>query len=70
MNKNHGSTLTIKYLKACQLALQKFIAGTPVISLRDIEPDLPLRRLRNGIPGFIPKEDRHAIRNNDMSVIR
>jgi len=70
MNKNHGPTLTVKYLKASQLALQKYVAGTPFNSLREIEPDLPLRRLSSGLPRVIPLYDRIAIRNGSASVIR
>lgn len=70
IRKNHGSMYVIKYLKACQLALQKSIAGHPFSTLREIEPDLPLRRLSNGLPAIIPKYDREAIRAGRPSVIR
>jgi len=71
MRKHHGDSYVVKYLKACQLAVQKSIAGTPFISLREIEPDLPLRRLtRSGLPWVIPREDRRAIIAGHPSVIR
>jgi len=51
LNKKHGSLFTVKYLKASLLAIQRAIAGTPVKSLREIEPDLPLPRLAKcGLP--------------------
>jgi len=70
INKNHGSLYVVKWLKSSQLAIQKLIAGSAVKSLRDLEPDLPLRRLVNGLPSVIPTYDRIAIRKGSFSVIR
>jgi hypothetical protein len=71
MTKHHGSTYTVKYLKASQLALQKKIAGNPFQSLSEIEPDLPLPRLTTcGLPKVIPKRDRQAILSGSPSIIR
>lgn len=70
MRKHHGSEYVVKYLKACQLAISKKIAGTPFSTLRDIEPDLPLRRLSHGLPSVIPSYDRLAIRQGKPSIIR
>jgi hypothetical protein len=71
MNKRHGSTYVVKYLKASQLAVQKVIAGQPFKSLREIEPDLPLPRLsRSGLPVIIGTRDRRAILSGSKSVIR
>lgn len=70
MSKKHGATTTVKYLKASTLAIQKAIAGTPLDSLRALEPTLPLPRLQNGLPRFIPIEDRRAIRRGNPDVIR
>jgi len=50
LNKYHGSLFVVKYLKASLLSIQRLIAGSPVSSLREIEPDLPLPRLANGLP--------------------
>jgi hypothetical protein len=51
LNKRHGATFTAKYLKASLLAIQRAVAGSPVKSLREIEPDLPLPRLAKcGLP--------------------
>lgn len=59
MFRCHGPGYTIKYLKACHVALQRLAGGLPLKSLRAIEPDLPLPRLSNqGIPLVIPKEVR------------
>jgi hypothetical protein len=70
IHKNHGSMYVVKWLKSSQLAIQKLIAGSAVESLRALEPDLPLRRLVNGLPSVIPSYDRKAIRNGSFSVIR
>lgn len=62
MVKRHGSTFTVKYLKACRLAIAKAVAGTPLGSLNQLEPTLPLPRLsRDGLPKFIPIRDRRLI---------
>jgi len=39
------------------------------VSLRDIDPDLPLPRLINGLPPIIGPRDRAMIRNNHKSII-
>jgi len=71
MNRRHGITYTVKYLKACQLAVQKKIAGQPLTSLRELEPDLPLPRLtKAGLPRIIQLRDRQAIGSKSYSVIR
>jgi len=67
----HGELYTTKYLKACQLAIQKKIAGQPFSSLREIEPDLPLPRLsKSGLPQIIKLSDRASIIRGSLSVIR
>lgn len=71
LNKNHGATLTVKYLKACQLALQKKVAGQPLKSLRDLEPDLPLPRLsKSGLPAIIGLRHRYSISRGGTIVVR
>jgi hypothetical protein len=71
MSRRHGTTYTVKYLKACQLAVQKSIAGQKVRSLRDLEPDLPLPRLtKSGLPVIIKTRDRAAIRGGASSIVR
>jgi hypothetical protein len=71
MKKHHGATYTVKYLKACQLAVQKRIADDRISSLRDLEPTLPLARLTSSrLPTVIPLRDRRAICNGSSSVIR
>jgi len=70
-NKNHGDIMTTKYLKACQLAIQKKIAGQPLSSLREIEPNLPLPRLsKSGLPVCIKLSDRASIANGSLTIIR
>lgn len=71
MTKHHGAGYTVKYLKSCQLAIQKRIAGNPFKSLREIEPELPLPRLSScGLPAVIPHADRKLILAGSCSVIR
>jgi len=70
MTQRHGSVFTVKYLKASHLAIQKFIAGTPLDSLRELEGDLPLPRLSSGLPRFIPIYDRRSIKQGNPFIIR
>lgn len=65
-----GITFTVKYLKGCQVALQKAIGQNPLLSLRQLEPELPMYRLCNGLPPLIPYKERHHIRLGDPSLIR
>lgn len=54
LTKHHGIEFTVAYLKLSGLALSKFLAGEPVKSLRDLDPTLPLPRLRKcGLPKYI-----------------
>jgi len=62
--------VTIKWLKACHVCLQRALAHNPVHSLRDIEPSLPLPRTINGYPGFIPRYHRLALRKGDPVTCR
>lgn len=70
MKRHHGATYVVKYLKCAQLALQKRIAMDQISSLRDLEPDLPLPRLKAHMPGFIPVYDRRSIARGSPNVIR
>lgn len=71
LNKHHGSVFVVKYLKASQLALQKKIAGQPLDSLRELEPDLPLPRLsKSGIPAIIGLRHRRAIYSGSLVIVR
>lgn len=70
MKQRHGVLYVVKYLKACSLALQRAVAGSPMSSLRDIEPDLPLPRLSSsGLPVIIGTRDRRAILAGSRKVI-
>lgn len=71
MCKHHGELHTVKYLKACQLAVQKHIAGQPLSSLRELEPDLPLPRLsKSGLPVIIGSRQRALIARGNTHLIR
>jgi len=71
MNKHHGPMTTVKYLKSCQLAIQKRISMDRIHSLREIESDLPLPRLTSsGLPRFIPLSDRRSILSGDGDITR
>nr|UPW42279.1 MAG: putative RNA dependent RNA polymerase [Xisha Islands farmland mitovirus 2] len=70
LKKDHGADFTVKWLKACYVAIQKAQAGDNLTSLRALEPGLPLPRLVNGIPAFIGPKDRHYIKEGHVNVIR
>jgi len=71
MNTKHGGKYTVNYLKCCQLAIQKAIAGNKVSSLRSIDKTYSFPRLSNsGLPRYIPLHDRRAIMNHSTSLIR
>lgn len=69
--KTNGTLWVIKYLKASQLALSRAIAGSPMKSLSEVEPDYIFPRLtKSGLPKFIPSRDRRAIAGRSFGVIR
>jgi hypothetical protein len=71
MNRRHGGEFLVKYLKACHLAVSKYLAGEPFHSLREIEPELPLPRLsKSGLPCIIGTRDRKSLELNNPMVIR
>lgn len=71
MNKRHGTTYMVKYLKCGQLAIQRYLAGSPLQSFRDLEPDLPLPRLsRRGLPTIIQTRDLTLLANRGEKVVR
>jgi len=70
--RHKGSVWVVKYLKVSQLALQKSIAGTPVKSLIELEPDMRMvRTVSGGLPKWIPLRDRRLMLiNHSPSIIR
>lgn len=71
INRIHGTVYTVKYLKACTVALQRFIAGKPVKSLAELEPNYPFPRLSKGLPIIMGPSDISRIRSyHDLSIIR
>jgi hypothetical protein len=70
MSKHHGDEFTIKWLKASHVALQKYLAGDPLTSLRSLEPALPLPRLINGCPPMINRRDRFLMRSGNHWIMR
>lgn len=71
LTRHHGPRFVVKYLKALTVALQRFIGGQPLSSLREIEPDLPLPRLATcGLPTFIPLRERLELKKLTPSVVR
>jgi len=71
MYKHHGDVLTVKYLKASQLAVQKAIGKDPINSLCDLEPQILHSRLSGfKLPAIIPSRDRKLIQGGSESVIR
>lgn len=69
LNKKHGSDFVIAYLKASQLSLSKFLAGEPVGSLMEINPDYIFPRLAHGLPKIIGPRDRISLRHNNRKTI-
>nr|WAY16602.1 putative RNA-dependent RNA polymerase [Rhizoctonia solani mitovirus 121] len=70
LRANHGSTFTIKWLKAGYVAIQKELGQDRLVSLRILDSELPLPRLNNGLPRGIPISDRALIRSGDVPTIR
>jgi hypothetical protein len=70
LHVNHGSLYTVKYLRACYVAVQKSVAGDPVRSLHLIEPGFPWKRLKGGLPSFIPHHEREQIRLGNPNIVR
>jgi hypothetical protein len=71
MQRTNGSEFVVKYLKACNVALQRFLGGKPLRSMRELEPDLPLPGLtKSGLPKFIPKRDLRELDKLTVSVVR
>jgi hypothetical protein len=70
MNRHHGSSYTVKWLKACAVALQRYLGNDRVATLREIEPGLPLPRVSRGIPSIVPRADRSRIRRGDPKTIQ
>jgi len=68
-NKKKGPDYVIAYLKASQLALSKYLAGEPVGSLQEINPDYIFPRLASGLPKIIGPRDRTSLRFNNRKVI-
>lgn len=52
------------------MALQKWIGGDHLSSLRALEPRLPLPRLINGCPAYINKRDRQLMRDGNPWIRR
>jgi hypothetical protein len=70
MSRRHGVLYVVKYLKACSLAVQRAVAGSPMTSLRELEPELPLPRLSScGLPVIIGTRDRRAILSGSRKAI-
>lgn len=70
LNKHHGSSMSVKWLKACYVCLQRYLGDDTILSLRSIDPNLPLPRLINGLPFIIPKGDRIQIKRSNPKVIQ
>jgi hypothetical protein len=73
MNKHHGALYTIKYMKASHVALQRFISGSPVQSLSEIEPNYRFPTMIDGLPSIMSPFDRDSITrriNNSPDIVR
>jgi len=70
MDAHHGSLITVKWLKANHVALQKYLGDDKLESLRGLEPNIPLPRLYNGLPSIINRKDRKAIQLGNTEIIQ
>jgi len=70
MHRHHGPAYTVKWMKACAVAIQKHLGGDKISSLRVIEPNVPMPRLINGLPAAIYSDERRNIRKGDVGTIR
>jgi hypothetical protein len=70
LRRKNGSEFVVAFLKAGQLAISKKLANSKVKSLREINPDLNLPRLTNGLPAIIPAPDRALMMKGSSTVIR
>lgn len=66
----HGSTATVKWLKACAVAIQKELGQDRLDSLLVLGTALPFSRLTGGLPRIIPAQCRALIRKGDVREIR
>jgi len=69
-NTAHGSTSTVKWLKAMHVALQKALGQDNLKSLRALQPGIPMPGLRSGLPRMIPLPERERIRRGHVPTIR
>lgn len=70
LKRAHGIPFTIKWLKGCHTAICKVLGQNKLLSLRQLTEDIPLPRLLNGLPAFIPFHDRKRIRAGNVPTIR
>jgi len=69
--RTNGSIWVVKYLKVGQLAISRSIAGSPLSSMKEVEPKYCFPNLtKAGLPKFIPSRDRRAIAGGSTKVIR
>lgn len=68
MVEHHGPLTTVKWLKACYVALQKACTDDKLGTLRTLEPGLPLPRLISGLPTIIGSQDRKLIKAGHAGV--
>lgn len=69
-NKNHGSSATVKLLKASLVALQKSLGKDKLVSLQVLGASAHLSKTAAGLPRFIPYSERVRIRSGDVRTIR
>jgi len=71
LRRVYGPAYVVHYLKCCQLAVQKRVAGVPLSSFRELNQDYPFPGLaRCGLPKIIGTRDRLSIIKGSPSIIR
>jgi hypothetical protein len=71
MTKRYGVEHTVSYLKHSALILSRFLAGNPVHSYRELDPNSFSPRLRScGLPTYIGSEDIKSLKSGGTKTIR
>jgi len=65
--RHHGVMFTIMKMKVALIAVNRYLAGTPITETRSFGPPLALA---HGLPSFIPADVRRLLRTRHLPFIR
>lgn len=69
--KRYGVKATVGYLKHSALILSRFLAGDPVRSYRELDPDSFSPRLKTcGLPSYLGSEDVKSLKSGGTRTAR